>query len=648
MIRKIFVLFSSCILLILFVFPATSAQAAVFVISEIMYDPIKNGDGDKVEWIELYAANDMALSLKSNGQIVDFYLCAKKTCSSAYAVYATEKDLPIRRGELLIFTKDPEIFQKTYPALDDVKIIKTSSSFNLLENADAFVAYSLDNKNSWFENITYSEFFDQKKEGFSLEKINLEKENAQNNWRESFCQGGTPGKENSKKEDCEKDESGEDKASPYAEKVIINEIYPAPVTKAGEEEFVEIKNLTDEDLDFSDWTITDSKKIASKISKIVSGNIFSVFYGSFSLNNDKNGDEVFLYDESKKLVSSKKYTDAKSGKSYSFDNSAWRWTSKPTPGKENQLDKILSGKIKQDENIYARVYANFEAKSDRDAKKFTWNFGDGHKSYLKKTKHKYEKSGRYEASLKITGNGEDTLINFDVKVRDYPSPKIKIVGLVPNPIGKDSENEWIEIKNNTKKKINLKGWSIATGWEKMTNHPIREKFEIKPGKTKKITRKLSAFSLGNTKTKIELRYPNGKAADQVKYDRKTGKIEEDALYEKVDNQWTWTEPQNDTESKNSIPLSNETPDQEKTPAKTEEIIISGINYSGNPLIQTKKENRVQLISLSKNIKTPVALLENQTPRVLGKETVRKEYKHWFSIFLDNTNSLLNRLLNKIF
>ncbi|MFZ2882326.1 MAG: lamin tail domain-containing protein, partial [Candidatus Moraniibacteriota bacterium] len=329
---------------------------------------------------------------------------------------------------------------------------------------------------------------------------------------------------NWKKEDEPEDEDVPPEETADYSKIRINEIYPAPNTKEDEEEFVEIINESEKTPDFSDWTIKDSKGAKGKISRHEKDGAFIVFYGSFSLNNDSKGDTVFLYDKKDALIASQKYATGKTAYSYSFDGSAWRWTPHITPGADNEFAEILSGKIKKDKTIYAGVYANFEVSNSKKAKKFTWNFGDGHKSYLKKTRHKYEKTGKYTASLKITGDGEDNLIEFEIKVEKYNAPKVRIISLSANPKGSDTKNEWIEIENKSKKKVNLKGWSIATGWKKFINHPIREDFEIKPGKSKKLLRDICAFSLTNTKNKLELRSPDGKTIQDMKYNHKDASI----------------------------------------------------------------------------------------------------------------------------
>lgn len=467
---------------------------------------------------------------------------------------------------------------------------------------------------------------------------------------------------NWKEEGGEEENGGEEKLKDYSDKIRINEIK----SETSIAEFVEIINNSGNDLDFNNWCIKDKVKYnktnwsCKKPTKVEQTGKFYVFYGSFSLNNDSGGDAVYLYDKNKNLIDSVSYKNAKNNYVYAFDGSTWRWTSQPTPGKINQFDKILTGKIRKDKNTYANIYANFYVKADKDVKKFTWDFGDGHKSYLKNTRHKYIKKGNYNASLKITGQGEEHTYNFTVKVKKYKAPKVRIVSFSPNPQGSDIKNEWLEIENKSKKKVNLKNWSIATGWNNLYNHPLRKDFKIKPKKSKKLTRDICAFILANTKDKIELRSPDGKTAQKIKYDHGKKSIEENEIYKKqAGGKWIWLAPFNYSKKiEIKIPLV-----LGKANQKTEEKIISETTfigkYSADPAWQNKKRYRTQLFSHNLPFKFPLSLLDSSildTQKVISNgnyysfNSVEPE-KYWATVLLKKLelkiNSRLNQLLLKI-
>jgi hypothetical protein len=351
-----------------------------------------------------------------------------------------------------------------------------------------------------------------------------------------------------------------------------------------------------------------------------------------------------------------------------------------TPGKDNskksdcpilEEKKNLALKITKDDDIYKNIYANFEVNyaGATEATKYTWNFGDGHKSYLQKTRHKYEETGTYQASITIRGDKKD-LQNFTVDVEDYLAPKVKIISLVPNPKGKDSK-ESIVIENKSKRKINLKGWSIATGWKSLINHPIREDFIVKPGKNSKLTKKICAFTLNNTQSKIELRYPNGNIAQKLKYNRKKDKIEDDEVFQRMDKNWTWNKPQggtkenqndtappaeNDSLIENAMPQENTSNDvnipEEDIQIDKSEFEAGLGKYSENPNFIAKKQNRIQLISYSTRINTPALLLDSPG-KVAGAyvEKTAISEKHCVIKLMDwawaNVNLSVNLILNKL-
>lgn len=618
------------------------------IITEIMYDP-QGSDSKSSDWIEIYNPTDKKITLlkKSFGIIDEEKLKLSSDKTKYLNCHTISKDIEIDPENFAVIAQNENNFKSIYPKVENV----SDSAFSLSSNGD-FIRLSNNRCKSFFLEMDYNDSWGGKNNGKTLEKIDFKKGNSKKNWQESFILGGTPGEKSSKKP----------KPIDYGEKIKINEIYPAPDTKAGEEEFVEIINSGQEEIDFSDWTIKDSKGAKGKISKTKKNSEFFVFYGSFSLNNDSKGDTVFLYDTKDNLVDSQKYSSGKSAYSYSFDSKEWRWTSTATPGKENIFDKILSGKIIMDDKIYKNTYAYFDVKADKDAKKFTWNFGDGHKSYLKNTKHKYEKTGKYSASLKITGVGEDKIYNFTVKVEKYEAPKIRIVRFSANPKGNDTDNEWIEIENKSKKKINLKGWSIATGSEKLVNHPVREDFKIKAGKTKKLTRKICAFVLGNKKTKIEFRSPDGKAVQKIKYDHGKKSIAEDEIYSKVDSKWIWIEPQSiENKSENHLlPLGEGTRRADEGTSVEEEIILPDPNlgkYSTSPTWQKKQKDRLILAYSSATVTLPENFLASQ-PKVLGTQIIKTQenyytftrpinQKHWAVEFFDSIWLKINFSINKL-
>ncbi len=366
----------------------------------------------------------------------------------------------------------------------------------------------------------------------------------------------------------------------YSSNIHFNEILPN-----ASEEYIELYNNNNKALDLSGWILRDASKTGKYMlpkNTIIASRGFLVITKKefkFALNN--SGEEsVFLYNPRAELVSSVSYKGSKKDVSYNFDGSFWRWSRFLTPGAENKFPAPLRVKIKKPERVYRNIPASFEADTSKEAK-ITWNFGDGHKSYQFSARHTYTNTGAYEASVKVS-TAEDFLEKFLVTVEDFPEIKVKISAFSPNPKGNDTELEWIEIENNSKQKVNLKNWSVATGWDKLINHPIKKDFVIKQGESKKLTRKFANFTLQNKKSKIELRYPSGETAHSVKY-KSADTIADDMVYQKGRKKWKWIAAagaSKDKKNKNApaekdTTLASETaPSENIPPASTTQTVLS--------------------------------------------------------------------------
>lgn len=507
--------------------------------------------------------------------------------------------------------------------------------------------------------------------------------------------------------------------------IYINELL---IEGPSGEEFIELYNPTDSDISLKnyyldyyssgrDWNnpyrnkkFPDSAIIKSKNYFLIamktgefSNADWNLGYSSHQLSDSNGSIALFpsgTFAESNALDSiswgkvdyvgkGKEFDPPKDGKSYEKKISGWQESVAPggTPGKENSAWMIISAgtepdasagiEIKKDKNIFADVYASFEVNyaGATSATKYTWNFGDGHKSYKQKTTHKYDSAGTYSASITIRGD-KSAKKYFSVEVEDYDAPKVKIIRLSPNPKGKDTGNEWIEIENNSKKKVNLKDWTIATGWEKLVNHKITKKFILKAKGIKKLTRDYCAFYLNNSKMKLELRDPSGETVQKLKYNRKKDKMEEDEIFALTGKKWDWDKSQagnenDNTSEKETVFKSDETletpllpsgeggqgPGEGETDENTIDFQIPDSEIQANlgkftPDISwtNKKQSRIQLISYGTTINMP-AILDSQ-PQVAGVSTIKiipPEEKHWAEQLTDglwkNFNSLMNQTIS---
>ncbi len=624
------------------------ASAIPIIISAIQ----TSGDTTDDDFIELY--NDSCEDIDLSG-----WKIFRKTKSSTkqISIGTLKKIIPAKGYFLWKNTTSntnggPDYATKTYYLADDYSI----ALFDKTEKQIDSITWGA-NQNPFPNTIAYPD---------NLDDFEVLKRNTSNNLsiKKNYSPKNSSFIETTEIALCQKNEPPQ-LPKTYSDKIIISELFPAPSNNSGKEEFIELYNPDEKNNDISDWILRDSSKngkyIFPKNTNIKASNFFVVYKKDFKFAlNNSGGEKVSLFDPTEKEIAQAGYSSsAKTDYAYAFDGSTWHWTPYYTPGEENIFAEIISGEIKKDKKIYSGIYANFEAASDKKAEKFTWDFGDGHKSYSRKAKHKYEKSGEYKASLKISGNGEDNLIEFQVKVEKFGKPKVRIISLFANPAGKDTKNEWLELINKTNKKINLKNWSIASGWKKLYNHPVREDFILKPGKSKKLMSDICAFSLGNEKSKIELRYPDGKVADKIKYNREKDPILEDELYQKIEKSgWSWhkiqTAKTTPSATKDLPEVLSDSVSTENNPSNIELPI--NVRSTKNPIWEIKQKRQIVLLFAKTKIdpekflaKNPGLLLKIAiTTRFSNISTKEKKTPLFFSpsFFWRTINARLNQLILK--
>ena len=451
--------------------------------------------------------------------------------------------------------------------------------------------------------------------------------------------------------------------TPSDHKVYLNEILPNPKGADKSKEFIEIYNAEDAPIDLKDWTL----KYASSTyhfpdeTTLDAGKFLTVYNDKdfkFSLGNSGNR-TLSLFDKDGKKSSTVSWSTAKEAVSYNFDGAFWHWSRKLTPGEENKFNHAPKIKINKIKAAFVGVPLTFSLSAkdkDKDKLKYVWDFGDKHKSYLKNPTHIFLKKKDYHVILTVDDGSEKFAKTLSVKVKKYPQQDVRIVQLNPNPAGKDTGNEKITLLNNSKKKINLKGWKIATGTsnKKLINHIIAADFFIPAGKPADLTHLNAFFYLNNKAMKLELHYPDGKTADKLAYSK--DKIADDEIYKKTGSQWAWIAPPNKTELAFAPNPAEPAPIVTVTTAETPDNLGK---YTANPELEKKNEYRVALANYSSNIIIP-KITPEPSGRVLGASTVRETAdifaftqplppeKHWLVKLFDYLAISANALANKLF
>lgn len=172
----------------------------------------------------------------------------------------------------------------------------------------------------------------------------------------------------------------------------------------------------------------------------------------------------------------------------------------------------------------------------------TWTFSDGYRSSsCNPPPHAFTMIGTTNVLLEAI-NQCGTTLKQEVQVRvsssdidptlpslisSYP-PSLVLVSALPNPVGSDSDREWVKIRNVTDATIALDGWTLAIGLKKFSI--LRLTGTIGPREMRTIHRIEQKISLPNSASKIFLRSPDGSDVSRIEYDQ----AEEDRAYFPLD------------------------------------------------------------------------------------------------------------------
>ncbi|MEA1926459.1 MAG: lamin tail domain-containing protein [Patescibacteria group bacterium] len=358
----------------------------------------------------------------------------------------------------------------------------------------------------------------------------------------------------------------------YPKDIFLNEILPNPDGRDKNSEWVELRNENKKEISLDRWSIQNRSgkrfKLEDLTIKPKELRVIFLKNTSFVIRNSK--ENLQLIDPAGNIVDVVEIKgSAPSGISYGWSTErGWSWNRKISPGSSNVINKLPKIHVKKQKKIYKDTYAVFDASKTKDENgdklKFRWDFGDEHRSYLKETRHKYAETGTFHVSLEVNDGYEMASKHFKIRVRKYPRYNLQIVRLIPNPSGSDRGNESVIIRNNTRKKINLCGYYVATGRNKRMSlrHPIYDDFIIGSRKEKSLKNSdICKFSLYNTKGAVVLLAPDGSRIDSVKYQK--DKIGDDDIYFKNDdNTWEWIEAKDGSSKANAVAVIDK---------KTEEI-----------------------------------------------------------------------------
>jgi hypothetical protein len=117
----------------------------------------------------------------------------------------------------------------------------------------------------------------------------------------------------------------------------------------------------------------------------------------------------------------------------------------------------------------------------------------------------------------------------------YPDG-ILINELLPSPEGSDEDNEWVELYNQNKEKVDLSGWKIKDSVGATTTFTIPQGTEIKALGFLLFYRNTTKIILNNDNDEISLIKPDLNVTDKVSYE----KAVVGQSYNRISNNWVWS------------------------------------------------------------------------------------------------------------
>jgi len=500
-------------------------QVGDIVINELVSDPTNNSQ----EWIELYNRTDHLINLDnfslSDGNGTKTPLngnLGTNNVSRFYVLYSPKGNLNNSGDMVTLRYNETIIDQVTYGNWNDG---------NLTDNAPAISdPYALGRSvDGWDSNNDLSDF------------VKTEP---------------TPGSSN-KPAGTTTNDNITDNTHNKNNALQFNELYPnPPLNDLGE--FIELVNLSDQDINLDNWTLADetssyiinSTQFSNTIIKAQSFFLLPRTITNIILENSGR-EKITLTSPDQTVKLSLNYQGpVREGTSYARDKDGnYYWTTKPTPNLANVIEKInqppkLNWDVPAD-GTNGQVLI-FDASDSFDPEgsnlTFLWNFGEGETSNLVTPSHAYAAAKKYTVQLTVTDKqGFSSTDQKTITITDNTTASGKVAGLsngpiyltelMPNPTGSDNA-EWLELYNPNTTNVSTAGWQLIINNKR---YPLPN-LEITAGDYLTLNKPMGNFTLPNNNAVIALQNTSLKTTSSLKYNSAPAGLS----YALENNNWIWT------------------------------------------------------------------------------------------------------------
>jgi competence ComEA-like helix-hairpin-helix protein len=151
---------------------------------------------------------------------------------------------------------------------------------------------------------------------------------------------------------------------------------------------------------------------------------------------------------------------------------------------------------------------------DGDSLTFFWNFGNGATDTKQTCQHAYLYPGQYLVSLMVS---DGKFSDLDIITVNIYNQSVIISEFLPDPEGTDTENEWIELYNQSEQIANLTNWQIDNQDGGSSPFVFPANSLISPKQFLVLRRPITKIALNNDNDKVRLIYPDGSLATEVSY-----------------------------------------------------------------------------------------------------------------------------------
>ena len=319
--------------------------------------------------------------------------------------------------------------------------------------------------------------------------------------------------------------------------IVINEIAWMGTRANSSDEWIELYNNTDQDISLEGWAFYEKETLMEPLTGTIKANSYYLIertddstiqnivasqepssWGGYGLNN--NGEHLKLLNQESIIIDE---IDCSEGW-FEGDSSSFK-----------TMERIDPKEITSIPNNWQTNFSSKEIAFDSQN-----NLING--------------TPNAKNSINLEGQPEDVIYSSDIIISE----------ILPSPEGADSENEWIELKNQSNQAISLFNWSIRDEKGTINTYVFPENTKIEPQRFLVLTRPISGITLNNSEDGLVLIQPNQNIISSVNYvNAPLGES-----YNHIDSEWIWS----DQPTPSATNLSRKETTEEEKEAKDKENI----------------------------------------------------------------------------